>query len=676
MGMSRTPQPAATSGSRFLSATIAIFLFVATVLVFARGIGGSFLNYDDNDYVTANEHVLAGLSASSMRWATTANVASNWHPLTWISHLADVSLFGRNPRGHHATNILLHAMNAALLFFALRRLTGVVGASAWCAALFALHPLRVESVAWVAERKDVLSGLCFVAVLWAYAAHAESDRRVQRSIRRYLVTLAAFALGLLAKPMLVTLPCVLLLLDYWPLERFSRRSVFVLVAEKLPFLLLAAISCVITYQVQKHSGAVADAGSLPFGDRLGNAAVSVVRYLGKIVWPAKLAVLYPHPGKWPTTAVAVATVSIVAITVFAFSQTRSRPWLVVGWLWFLGMLIPVIGLVQVGLQSMADRYTYLPAIGLVLAGVWSGREILPVGRRAAGTRWAAALLTAALAGLTFGQLGFWKNSVTLFHHAIAVAGKGNYLAYDNRGVALGELGKVDAAMSDYAQALAIKPDYPNANNNLARILAERGQPQEAIAHYRVALHGKPDNLEIHNNLANALSDVGATDEAIEHYQFVLQRAPRHLNARNGYAVALASKGKLVEAERELREVLKLDSDNVSAMSNLGNVCAMGGRRDEAAALYRHSLELHPDDARTLYNLANVEVELGQNETAAGHYARALQLSPLNPDAHAMLGLVLLRLGRRAEAIEHLNAALQQRPSHPQATAWLAAAQQH
>ncbi len=669
--------------SRAIALIIAATIFLATALLFARACENQFVNYDDPDYVTNNAHVLAGLNAAGLRWAVTAQAASNWHPLTWVSHMLDVSLFGKNPAGHHATSVLLHAGNAALAFLALRRLTGSRWTSALAAVLFACHPLRVESVAWVAERKDVLSSLFFFAALWGYAGYAACRNRGQTGIASYALVALMFVLGLLAKPMLVTLPGVLLLLDVWPLRRLDatlstgeRRStgamLLSLVAEKIPLFLLSAASCVVTYFAQQHGGAVTAA--LTLDTRLANAVVSVFRYIGLFFWPSNLAALYPHPGPgaWPPALVAVAVVALIGITWAAWHFRRRLPWLLVGWLWFLGMLVPVIGIVQVGIQAIADRYTYLPALGLEWMLLWTARDVFSPTIRSAGA--AVVGLLSALAMLTIAQIGVWRNSLVLFNHTVAVAGDGNYLAYDNRGIAWGDRGESDKAIADFEHALELNPAYPNANNNLARVLADRGQLAEAIAHYRTALQAKPDMLEVHNNLANALSDAGQIDAAIEHYRYVLDRAPEHLNALNGYAVALASKGELADAEKQLRHGLELDPNNTSAISNLGNVCAIQGRRDEAEKLFRRALELQPNDARTRYNLGNVLTEQGRLEEAVASFERAVQLAPVNPDAYAALGTALTRLGRPQEAIAYLQRALQQRPNFPQARAWLQAAE--
>ena len=516
---------------------IALALGALTFLLFARAIGHGFVNYDDPDYVTANARVQGGLSWAGIRWALTAGEASNWHPLTWMSHQLDVSLFGLNPRGHHATSVLWHALNAALAFLALRRLTGAVWRSAFCAALFAWHPLRVESVAWVSERKDVLSGFFFFAVLWLYAGYVERLRSGRPGVAAYALTLVAFALGLMSKPMLVTLPCLLLLLDVWPLRRVAFlekaapnawRGVLL---EKLPFFALVAASAVVTYQVQKAGGSVT--AELGLGDRLANAVVSVVRYLGKFLVPADLAVLYPHPGSWPARQVVAALVVIAALSAAVLWQFRRRPWIAVGWCWFLGTLVPVIGIVQVGLQAMADRYTYLTLLGVQVALIWN---FAPAPGPAVRRTWAlvGVVLLLACAGVTWRQLAVWRDSETLFTRAIE-ATEGNYVAHDNRGLHRYKAGRVEEALADYKASLALRPGYMNANNNLGHALNELGRPAAAVPLFRRALAAQPGNLEVRNNLANALSDLNQLDEAMALYDEVLARRPDHANAQIGRA---------------------------------------------------------------------------------------------------------------------------------------------
>ncbi|MGH7960175.1 MAG: tetratricopeptide repeat protein, partial [Opitutaceae bacterium] len=414
--------------------------------------------------------------------------------------------------------------------------------------------------------------------------------------RFYVLTLIAFTLGLMAKPMLVTLPCVLLLLDAWPLRRLAsvsgrRRAPTItrLIIEKLPFFALATGSSVTTYFVQRGGGSVSVA--LGLDARLANAAVAVVSYLGKFFWPADLAVLYPHPGHWPAGIVVACTMVLIVVSALAWVQRQRRPWVAVGWLWFLGTLVPVLGVVQVGLQSMADRYTYVPILGVQLALLWTLREraLSPGGRRV----WTgiAAVTLPACCLLTWRQLGVWKNSFTLFDHAIAVT-RNNPLAHDNRGLFLFKAGKAEEGMADYRRALAINPAYLNANNNLGYALAQLGRPAEAIPAYRAAFRANPGHLEVRNNLANALSDVGELKEAMEHYEFVLAQNPNHANALNGSAVVLAMQQRPQEAKGRLEQSLRIAPDNASAHHNLGNVCSMLGQQEEARRHYQRAAELN------------------------------------------------------------------------------------
>ncbi len=664
---------------------IAFALFVGTLLLFGRAIGHDFVNYDDPDYVTANAHVRAGLSFETMRWAMTSGEASNWHPVTWMSHLLDVTMFGLNPHGHHATSVVWHGLNAVLAFLAVRRLTGALWMSAFSAALFAWHPLRVESVAWVSERKDVLSGFFWFTVLWLYAVYVERRRAGAAgggASRTYVLMLCAFALGLMAKPMLVTLPCVLLLLDFWPLGRTTwwagpvvpaarkTETVAWLVAEKAPFFLLVVISSVVTFLVQRGGGSVSTA--LTLDARLANASVAVVRYVGKFVLPVDLAVLYPHPGHWAAGKVVAALIVVVVLTAGAVWQWRRRPWIAVGWFWFVGTLVPVIGLVQVGLQSMADRYTYLPMLGVQLAVLWTVRDAVASPSSGKVWAWVGAVVLALCAVATTRQIGVWQNSLTLFDRAVAVT-TGNYVAHDNRGLYLFKAGRIDEAMQDYRAALAITPGYLNANNNLGHAFGELGRPAEAVPLYRVALQAQPNHLEVRNNLANALSDLGQFAEATEHYDFVLARQPNHSNALNGSAVLLAMQNRPAEARARLEQALRLAPDNASAHANLGNVCSMLGLREEALGHYRRAIDLHPKDAHTRYITGALLNEQGKFAEAVEMLQRSLVLRPNQADALTQLGLAFVRVGRSEEGLRAWRTALQVQPGHTQAAAWLKAA---
>ncbi|HVV70399.1 MAG TPA: tetratricopeptide repeat protein, partial [Verrucomicrobiae bacterium] len=511
---------------------MSLALAVCTLAVFGCAAWNEFVNYDDPDYVTSNPHVQSGFSWDNVIWAFTTGHASNWHPLTWLSHMFDCQVFGQSPVGPHLVNVAFHVANAVLLFLLLRRLTGAHWASAFVAALFALHPEHVESVAWVSERKDVLSTFFLLLTITAYARFAASRSKAPPAAaperprvvdlsgtKFYFASLLCFALGLMSKPMLVTVPFLLLLLDWWPLRRLEFQggkgatSRLQLILEKIPFFALSIGSCVVTYVVQRRGGAVST--SLTVGQRIANALVSYARYIGKTVWPQNLSVLYPHPGDWSVGPLVLAAAVLLAISVLVVVRARARPYLAVGWLWFLGALVPVIGLVQVGIQSMADRYTYVPAIGLYIMAAWGASEALPKFRRRATFLAGGALLALGLCGLlTVRQIQYWRTSETLFRRATQVTDK-NYLAYNNLGFYLEGRGKVDEAMEDYREALRINPRYEDALNNLGYALAGRKRPAEAIPLYEAALRIRPNHVEVHNNLGNALSEVGRVQEAMD-----------------------------------------------------------------------------------------------------------------------------------------------------------------
>jgi Tfp pilus assembly protein PilF len=532
-------------------------LFFGTLLVFSRAANNDFVNYDDPVYVTENPRVQAGLTLGAIRWALTTGAAANWHPLTWISHIVDWSLFEDDARGHHAVSMVWHALNAILVFLLFQRLTNGFWLSAFSAALFAWHPLRVESVAWIAERKDVLSGFFGLLTLWAYVIYAQ-----QRSKKWYWISLGAFTLGLLCKPMLVSLLFVMLLLDLWPLQRLRSAPRL----EKIPFFLLAAVSCAITLIVQRAGGSVSTV--LPLRARIANAFVAMLGYLEKFVWPSDLAILYPHPGFWPATTVVVAILLFAAITLAVVFQFRARPSLAIGWLWFVIMLLPVLGFVQVGLHYMADRYTYLPILGLQLA-------LLPLFAKNSGVIPAIAAIV-VLAGCilqTWNQLGVWKNSFALFDHALLVT-HDNYLAYNNRGLAFDRAGRLDDAIADYKRSLAINPHYAEANNNLGQALTQGGRPRDGIELFRAALESDPNLLSAHNNLGNALADDGKPAEALPHYDFVLAREPWNVGALNNSGIALSMMGRYQEAITRLQKALQLAPNDVNAQRNLIKARAM------------------------------------------------------------------------------------------------------
>ena len=486
-----------------------LLLVIFALAVYWQVNGHEFVNYDDSLYVIENPQVKNGVDLNAVIWAFKSTHAANWHPLTWLSHMADVELYGLAPGAHHLTSVVFHIANSLLLFVVLRRMTGHLWQSAVVAALFALHPLHVESVAWVAERKDVLSTFFWLLTMLGYARYAERP-----GVARYLLVVGCFMLGLMTKPMLVTLPFVLLLLDYWPLrrvgiERFGEhqsgnlpcwRPLLGLVWEKLPLFLLAIVSSVITFWAQKKGGAVGSMELYPLTSRVANALVSYVKYIGKTIWPVDLAAFYPHPGSLPAWQVVGAGVLLGLITVAALRSLRQRPWFIVGWLWFVGTLVPVIGLVQIGLQAMADRYTYIPLIGLFMIVAWGVSELIggwQHKKKLLAT--AAIILLMVLSVVSWRQTTYWKNSVTLFQHALAVT-ENNYWMHNNLGFALTAQGRLDEAIAQYENALKINPVYEPAHLNLGIALISQGKVDQCIAYYQDVLRHRPDFAEVHHNL--------------------------------------------------------------------------------------------------------------------------------------------------------------------------------
>ncbi|MEJ2092422.1 MAG: tetratricopeptide repeat protein [Syntrophobacterales bacterium] len=513
-----------TKGSLLI--LICLLLAGMTLLPYLQVIDHDFITLDDDMYVTNNPLVLAGLTWTGVKWAFVARHSSNWHPLTWLSHMLDSQLYGSWAGGHHVTNIVFHLANIILLFLFLVRVTQALWPSALVAALFALHPLHVESVAWVSERKDVLSAFFWIATMWAYAEYTFVP-----TIWRYLAVFVLFALGLMAKPMLVTLPFVLLLLDYWPLRRIkglapvpaysradtpppgpAKQSAWRLIYEKIPLFTLSAVSCLITLSAQSHSGSVMPLYIRPLGPRIANALVAYVKYVVKMFWPPPMAMFYPlNPVPW-WQALAAALV-LLTVTALMLSRAQRSPYLAVGWLWYLGTMVPVIGLVQVGGQAMADRYTYIPFIGLFIIVVWGIFELTASWRfrkviLALGT---AAVLVACW-WATWVQIGYWRNSETLFLHAIRVTGP-NYMAYNHLGMYYANEGKINQAITMYKNALITAPAYPPAYNNLGIIYANQGKFDQAIALFKKAIQLTPGNPSYHRNLALAYEKQGKHAEA-------------------------------------------------------------------------------------------------------------------------------------------------------------------
>jgi tetratricopeptide (TPR) repeat protein len=656
---------------RFPAWLLAALLALATVALYWPATHHDFINFDDPDYVTANVHVQNGLTPGNIQWAFSHLVSSNWHPVTMLSHMLDCQLFGLKPGAHHLVSVLFHAANTALLFALLRSLTGAVWRSALVAALFALHPLHVESVAWISERKDVLSTFFGLLCLMAYVCYVEkSTAHSPQSKGFYVLALLFFALGLMSKAMLVTWPFVLLLLDWWPLQRFKVQGsgfrVRSLVVEKIPFFALAAAASVVTYVAQKQGGAVVMVGNLPLGARMGNALVSYCRYLEKLFWPTDLAVFYPHPIHWPVAKVVTAGVFLAGISALVFMRRQRQPFMLMGWLWFVGTLMPVIGLVQAGEQAMADRYTYIPSVGILILTIWGAHELARGWRHhamvLAPTGTAAVVLCVVL---TRRQLGYWQDSETLFRHALDVT-RNNYIALDNFGNALFDKGRIDEAIRQFQEALRLKPDDANAHYNLGAALGAMGQYDEAIPQFQTAIRLKPNDAWDYFDLGVALDKEGRTDEAIRQFQTALRLKPDDPKARFNLANALAKKGQTDEAISQYREAVRLKPDYAIAHYNLGNVLDNKGRTDEAIREFQEAVRLKPNDADTHNALGAAFDEKGRVDEAIRQFQEAIRLKPDDAMAHNNLGSVFLNEGRTNEAIGQFQEAIRLKPDYANA----------
>lgn len=599
---------------------IALGLIALTVISYWGVIGNGFVSYDDDVYVLANPLVQSGLRWQNVVAAFSSTSAANWHPLTWLSHMLDVQLFGLNPAGHHLTSLVLHSANVALLFWLLWVITSAVWRSAVVAALFAVHPINVESVAWVAERKNLLSTLFMLLTIWAYVRYARNP-----VWQRYLTVIAVFGLALMCKPMVVTLPFVLLLLDYWPLRRidlgafesaeleaessrkrgkhaktmpgYRKRTVAQLAIEKIPLLLLAIGSSVITVIAQRAGAAVGTIEAFPLSVRFENAIVSYAKYLLDLCLPFQLAVFYPHPrAMLPLWQVGLSLLLMLAITVFVLRAKSSR-YLAVGWFWYLGMLIPVIGIVQVGLQSRADRYAYVPFIGLFVAIVWYCAERF--GRRASsvkGLAIGAGCILLVLAFATRIQTGYWQNSFSLFARALAVTDH-NYVADNNLGELLAQQGKLDEAEAHFNASLDVNPRFPLARHNMGMLLVQKGKLDEAITEFTKAVEIKPTFTDAYNKLGAALANQGRLDEAAASFSRALEINPNYASARANLGAVYEQQGRTEDAAAAYLAALQSMSDKTMGAQlhfKLGKLAAKSGDSRGAVQHYREALMLRPD----------------------------------------------------------------------------------
>jgi len=666
---------------------IALLLVAAVVSIYAQSFRFGVVRFDDPHYIAGSIYLQDGLSLDGLKWAFSAPYGSNYFPLTLSSHMLDRTLFGDHLGGHHLTSVALHALNSILLFCVLFSMTGARWPSAVVAMLFAVHPLNVESVAWIAERKNVLSTTFWILSMWAYASYTR-----RASFARYLFYLCVallLALGLLAKPMLVTLPLVFLLLDYWPLDRIrwnkpkaeegvpslSRRSIGFLIAEKLPLLAICVASSVTTLFAQSRG--ISSTEALPMLPRVANALVAYARYLGKTCWPTDLAMHYPHPympamGGEPLEVwqIVGAATLVLALSVLAIAAVRRR-YLLVGWFWFLGVLVPTIGLVQVGNQGLADRYAYVPAIGLFLAVSWAGSEWIGRFRNTHPGSTRALLLgvgagIAALALVSWHQVGYWRDTVSLFEHTLSIIPKNPKIRY-NLANEYRALGNTDAAIRNYRIALETNFESVKTRINLGNALRSNGELDAAIETYQAALDREPRNVKAHNSLGTVLHAQGDVDAAILRYRYAIALDPDYHLAHYNLANALQSKGDFEGSAIHYLEALDENVRDPRIFNNLGNVFRSLNRNEDAEAAYRVSIEFDPGHYRAHSNLGLLLASQGKLDEAITHYRSAIAVSPDYAAAHDNLGDALRAQGKLDEAVSAYAEALRADPGFAQAS---------
>jgi protein O-mannosyl-transferase len=655
-------------------------LVLSTLAAFSEVRQHDYINFDDDTYVQHNPKIREGLTWEGIRWAFSVGIASDfapdmWIPLTYLSHMAVIELFGNRPAAHHSMNLLLHVLNSVLLFGVLRRITGKDWPSALVAALFAVHPFQVESVAWITERKGLLSATFFLLALSAYVRYAEKP-----SFVRYLPIVVAYAGSLMAKPTLITLPFVFLLLDYWPLGRIpssgltTRGGLAILgrrIVEKIPLLVLTVASAFMTHQVMLRWGLVASSEQYGLGTRVANAAASYATYIQKAVWPSGFAVFYPHPGAdLPMGQVIGAGLLLSALSIAAMMGARKRPYQIIGWLWFLGTLIPVIGLVQVSSQAMADRYAYVPLVGLFVMFAWTVSDFSISWRhRGPILFFSAFVVLSALVGFARVQVGHWRNSITVFEQALRVT-EGNYMAHNNLGIAHRNLDRLDAAVDHFRMALRIKPAFGKGHFNLAESYQSLGRLEEAAAEYRVALNLPPshalDHASTRNNLAAVYQSMGRFEDAIRESEAALRIAPKDSVIYNNLGVSYRKLGRFDEAIEALNRSIALRNDFANPYSNLANVLSDQGKKEEAVQQYQKAIALDPGFVDAHFNLAGVYQDMGRIDDSIAAFETVIRLDPEDLAARTRLADLYVRMGRYPEAIAQYQWVLDRTPDDARA----------
>lgn len=695
---------------------ICLALVLLTLVAFEPIRHNSFVHIDDATYVTENPHIAQGITWDSVKWAFTASYAANWHPLTWLSHMLDYHLFGLNPLGHHLVNLFIHIINTLLLFLVLKSMTRAIWLSAFVAAVFALHPLHVESVAWASERKDVLSTLFWMLTMAAYTRYARNP-----NIAKFALVVLIYAIGLTAKPMLVTLPFVLLLLDFWPLARvqfaprkakdsptspaldeaFAPASVSRLIIEKIPLFILVLASCMVTYLVQQHGGAVASVEGLTIMDRIANALVSYVDYISKMLWPSNLAVIYPLLIEDDAMSQAILSLfKLIAITAAVIYMSRQRGYLALGWLWYLGTLVPVIGLVQVGSQSMADRYTYIPSIGISIMIVWGASQILAKWRFGKITiRILACVILIAMVASTRKHTAYWKDSLSLFEHAVEVTDD-NFLAHYNAGVAYNTLGRYHDAIAAFEKTIAIKPNNTTALYNLGVSYGKLGQHEKAIRFCKMAVRYKPqyaeailmqgvahfqlgrypqaidfckqaivvnpDYAKAYYNLGTTRSKLNEFAEAIVAFKEAVRLQPDYIEAILMQGIAHFKLAQHPQAIKTFQEAIRIDPDFAEAYDNLGFVYRKTDQYPQAIKAFQKAISINPDFAKAHYNLGTTYGKMHQYPDAIAALKEAVRINPDYAEAHDNMGFAYRATEQYPQAIKAFQEAIRISPDYTKA----------
>jgi protein O-mannosyl-transferase len=656
---------------------ICLILAGAVLAAYWQVSGYDFINFDDPTYVVDNRMIRQGITLEGVKWAFSSVYASNWHPLTWVSHMLDVELFGLDPGKHHLTNVFFHMLNSVLLFLVLFGMTGMQWRSAVVAALFALHPLHVESVAWVSERKDVLSSFFWILTMAVYLWYIKDQ-----TITRYLVTVFAYIFGLLSKPMLVTLPFVLILLDYWPLDRITRPmeagkegwdsflsginwpKIPLILIEKVPLIIIAAASSSITVYAQKSGGAMQPFEHLQLGTRVLNSIASYVSYLWKAVWPSGLAVFYPYPDRFQPAVVVLCSIFLLLSTILVLIFARRNQYLPVGWFWYLGTLLPVIGLVQVGSQSMADRYTYLPLIGIFIMAVWGFGDLLSkihLGKAASVTASAGTLLLFSV--ITWNQVGFWKDSITLFKHALDVT-RNNDLAHFNLGHALEERGDINGAIRNYQATIQISPYDVPALTSLGAMLLDLGKMEEAKKYLQEALRINPMYTKAVGTLGNLMLRTGEVDQAIKSYHEVLRIDPLDAEVNNNLGAAYSKKGNLRIGVRYFQEAIRLNPENKDALQNLRKARDLLKKIEVDIAKVEELIKTNPRNPQLYIKLAELKTQHGDTNEAISCYYKVLSIQSGSIQALYNLAHIYSEQQDYSKALQLLDILKKLRPDAP------------